>query len=328
MEFRRAGIAGTGMYVPEGKITNQDLSQMVDTSDEWITARTGIKERRRVKDGQACSDLAVAAGKQALEDAGLRPEDIDLVILGTVSGDYQFPATACLVQDRLGAKNAGAFDISAACNGFITGCSIASKFVQTGAINNTLVIGVEALTRFVNYKDRTSCILFGDGAGAAVISNRFERGEILTSELGADGSGWNFMYVPAGGSRKIATPETAKNDGHLMIIRGREVYKFAVNRMVYLVKKAMEMNPEVEFGMVIPHQVNIRIIDSAREKLALREKDIAVNIEKYGNTSAASAPIMLHEAKMAGRLDGMKGKLLVLCAFGAGLNWGYVALKW
>jgi 3-oxoacyl-[acyl-carrier-protein] synthase-3 len=328
MEFKKAGIAGTGMYVPEGRLTNDDLSEMVDTSDEWITTRTGIKERRIISKDQACSDLAVEAGKRALDDAGLRPDDIDLVIVGTVTGDYQFPATACLVQDRLGVKKAGAFDVSAACNGFITGCSTAAKFIQTGEAKNVLVIGVEALTRFVNYKDRTSCILFGDGAGAMVISSRFERGEILSSELGADGSGWNYMYIPAGGSRQVTTPQTAEKDEHLMIIRGREVYKFAVNRMVYLVKKAVEMNPGVDFGMVIPHQVNIRIIESAREKLSLRKEDIAVNIDKLGNTSAASAPIMFHEAKAGGQLDDMVGKLLVLCAFGAGLNWGYVAVKW
>jgi 3-oxoacyl-[acyl-carrier-protein] synthase-3 len=191
-----------------------------------------------------------------------------------------------------------------------------------------LVIGAETLTRFVNYKDRGSCILFGDGAGAAVISDRFERGEILSTALGADGSGWEFMNIPAGGSKRLPSHDTLDQDEHYIIVRGREVYKFAVNRMVDLVRGARDAHQDIEFGMVIPHQVNLRIIESAREKLGLEEEQIAVNIDRYGNTSAASAIIMLHEVKESGMLDGMKDKLLVLCAFGAGLNWGSVSLKW
>lgn len=326
--MKRAGLRGTGIFVPEDVLTNHDFESMVDTSDEWITQRTGIKERRRCSEEQACSDLATKAARCAIEDAGLKPDDIDMVVCGTVTPDYQLPATACLVQKNLALKNAGAFDINAACNGFITALSVGSKFVQTHEAKNVLVIGSEALTKFVNYKERKSCILFGDGAGAAVVSDTFERGEILSSEVGADGTGWHFMWMPAGGTRTPASHQTVDEDGHYIIVKGREVYKFAVNRMVYLVQKARETNQDVEFGMVIPHQVNMRIIESAREKLSLQEEDIAVNIEKYGNTSAASAAIMLHEAKESGQLDDKIGKLLVLCAFGAGLNWGYVALKW
>ncbi|MHC4941825.1 MAG: beta-ketoacyl-ACP synthase III [Planctomycetota bacterium] len=328
MELKKAGIIGTGMCVPDSKLTNEDFERIVDTSDEWITTRTGIKERRKVSDGQACSDLATEAAKEALDSAGLKPTDIDMIVLGTVTGDHAFPATSCLVQNNLGATNSGAFDIGAACNGFIASLSVASKFIQTGEARNVLVIGAETLTKFVNYKDRASCILFGDGAGAAVISNTFQGKEILTAELGADGSGASYMILPAGGSRQPPTVESVSGDGHYIIVKGREVYKFAVHQMVSLVRKAIEMNPGVDFGIVIPHQVNLRIIESAREKLGLEAQQIAVNIHKYGNTSAASAPIMMHEAIQSGMMNGMEGKLVVLCAFGAGLNWGYVAIKW
>ncbi|MFH2002794.1 MAG: beta-ketoacyl-ACP synthase III [Planctomycetota bacterium] len=328
MELKRVGIIGSGMCVPDGIITNDDLKAMVDTSDEWITTRTGIKERRQSAPDQACSDMATEAAQRALEVAGLKPQDIDLIVLGTVTPDHLLPSTACIVQNNLGARNAGAFDISAACNGFISALSTGSKFIQTGEIRNALIIGAEALTKFINYKDRTSCILFGDGAGACVISDTFKGKEILSAEIGADGSGGSFMILPAGGSRMPTTPETAASDDHYIIVRGREVYKFAVNKMVYLINKAREVNPDLEFGKVVPHQVNMRIIESAREKLGLQPKDLLINIDKYGNTSAASVPIMLHEAIEAGQLDDSEGKLVILCAFGAGLTWGYVALKW
>lgn len=316
------------MCLPEGVISNDDLEALVETNDEWITTRTGIKERRRSAPDQACSDMATVAAQRALEDAGLKPEDIDLIVLGTVTPDHFLPSTACIVQNNLGCVNAGAFDISAACNGFVSALSIGAKFIQTGESRNVLVIGAEALTKFINYKDRTSCILFGDGAGAAVMSDKFEGREILTSEIGADGSGGAFMILPAGGSRQPTTPETAASDDHYIIVRGREVYKFAVNKMVYLINKAREVNPDIDFGKVVPHQVNLRIIESAREKLGMQPEDLLINIEKYGNTSAASVPIMLHEAIESGQLEDSKGKLVILCAFGAGLNWGYVAIKW
>jgi len=300
----------------------------VDTSDEWITTRTGIKERRRTTEKEATSDLATKAAKMAIKDAGLEPGDIDLIVVGTVSQDFLLPSTACVVQKNLKAVNAGAFDVGAACNGFITALSVASKFVATGEVRRALVIGAETLTKFVNYEDRGSCILFGDGAGAFVISDEFERGEVLSTEIGSDGTGWSYMLLPAGGSRNVTSHKTLDSGEHKIIVRGREVYKFAVNRMVSLVQKAIEVNPDVEFGLVVPHQVNMRIIESARDKLSLKDEDIAVNIQKYGNTSSASIPIMLHEAKVTGMLDDKIGKLLVLCAFGAGLNWGYVGLKW
>ena len=328
MELKKVGILGTGHYVPDQVITNHDLEKIIDTSDAWITKRTGIKERRKIAENQACSDLASEAARKALEDAGLKPQDLDLIVVATVTGDYQLPATACLVQNNIGAVNAGAFDVNAACNGFVLALSTASKFIATGEVRNALVIGAETLTRFTNYEDRTSCILFGDGAGAMVIGEYAGQGEILSSQVKADGTGWMYMNIPAGGSRTAMTAKLLDENAQCIIVKGREVYKFAVSRMVELVNLARERHPDMEFGMVIPHQVNMRIIESAREKLGLREEDIAVDIEKFGNTSAASVPIMFDEVKASGALDAMKDRLLVLCAFGAGLNWGYCAIKW
>lgn len=328
MELKRVGIAGTGIAVPEKIVTNREFENMVDTSDEWIVQRTGIKERRVTGESEATSDLATLAAQRALLDAGLEATDVGLIVLGTITPDYQLPATACLVQKNIGAVHAGAFDVVAACTGFVAALNIAASFVRTGQVRHALAIGAESMTKFVDYTDRTSCILFGDGAGACVVSDRFDRCEILSAELYADGNGWQYMWQPAGGSRNPATVESVQERGHYFRVHGREVYKFAVSRMVELVQRAREVHSDIEFGMVVPHQVNMRIIESAREKLSLREEDIAVNIHKYGNTSAASVPIMLHEAKSSGQFDSMRDKLIILCAFGAGLTWGYAALKW
>ncbi|MEW6742444.1 MAG: beta-ketoacyl-ACP synthase III [Planctomycetota bacterium] len=326
--LRAAGIRGTGSYLPEKVLDNATLEKMVDTSDEWITTRTGIKERRVVPDHQATSDLAIEAARRAIEAAALGPNDIDLIIVATITSDCLFPAVAVQVQNALGCERAGGFDISSACAGFISALTTGWQFVRSGAHDNVLVIGAETLTRIVNYEDRTSCILFGDGAGAVVLSSEFERGELLGSFLRVDGSGYEIMWVPAGGSRTPLTPQLLEQHRHCMHIRGREVYKFAVNRMVELVMLEKNRNPHIPLGLVIPHQVNMRIIESARERLELSPERVITNIERVGNTSAASIPIAFDEAVRSGRLDRELGKLVVFCAFGAGLSWGSISLRW
>jgi 3-oxoacyl-[acyl-carrier-protein] synthase-3 len=326
--LRPAGIRGTGHYLPERVLTNEDLQALVDTSDEWIISRTGIKERRIVRADEMTSDMALAASRSALDHAGLTAREIDLIIVATVTGDLVLPATACLIQHRLGARKIGAFDVQAACSGFLYGLNAATGFVATGAADNVLVVGVESLSRITDYQDRASCILFGDGAGAAVVSNTFERGEILSGSLGADGERADVIMIPAGGSLRPSSHESVENREHYMRLRGREIYKFAVSKMVELVKEAKRRHSNLELGYVVPHQVNLRIIDSARERLGLAEDQMFVNIERCGNTSAASIGIGLDEASRSGLLDRCQGKLLVMCAFGAGLTWASISLKW
>ncbi|MBI4880801.1 MAG: ketoacyl-ACP synthase III [Planctomycetes bacterium] len=325
---RRVGIRGTGACVPERVLSNDDLQKMVDTSDEWITTRTGIKERRIIADDKATSDLAIEASEKALADAGISAADLDMIIVATISSDYVIPSTACLLQSRLKARHIGAFDIQAACSGFIYAVATAQKFIESGSAHNVLVVGAEALSRVTDYQDRASCILFGDGAGAVILSDQFERGEILSVDLHADGDGEDFIKIKAGGSRHSASHQTVDGREHYMRVRGRDVYRFAVSRMVELVESARQRHPDVALGLVIPHQVNLRIIESARDRLGLQDEQVYVNIDRFGNTSSASIPIGLDEARRAGRLDGEQGKLLVMCAFGAGLTWGAVSLKW
>jgi 3-oxoacyl-[acyl-carrier-protein] synthase-3 len=324
----RVGIRGTGSCVPTKVLCNADFEKMVDTSDEWIQSRTGIRERRVVSEGESTSSLALAAGRRALEAAKLTADQLDMVMVATVTPDNQFPSTACKVQTQLGATRAGAFDIGAACSGFLYGLSVARALVASGTAKNVLLIGAETLSRIVDYGDRTSCILFGDGAGAAVVSSEFERGEILPSRIYADGSGYEIMWIRTGGSAERPTPELLAAGHHFMRIRGREVYKFAVNKMVELVEEQVKSNPELELGFVIPHQVNLRIIESARERLGIAPERIYCNIDKYGNTSAASIPIAFDEAVRSGALDAVRGKLVIFCAFGAGLTWASGALRW
>ncbi|MFO0983920.1 MAG: beta-ketoacyl-ACP synthase 3 [Planctomycetota bacterium] len=250
------------------------------------------------------------------------------MIVGTVTPDNQFPATACLVQRGLGLENAAGFDVSAACSGFLNVLVTGWQFVASGMYDNVLCIGAESLTRVVDYDDRTSCILFGDGAGAAVLSSQFDRGEIRSGYLKIDGSGYEVMHIPAGGTRVPASVETLQGRQHFMRIRGREVYKFAVNRMVELIQREREANPDLELGYIVPHQVNLRIIESAREKLGIEWDKIFVNIEKYGNTSAASIPIAFDELVRSGKLAAATGKQIIFCAFGAGLTWASASLKW
>lgn len=322
------GIAGMGMYVPERVMDNDYFANLVDTNDEWIVKRTGIKERRWVKDGQNCSDLAIEAGRKALADAGLKAEDLDLIVVGTLTADYLMPSCAVLVQAGLGAKNAGAFDVAAACTGFLTALSTAEAFVASGRAKRVLAIGAETLSRYVNPEDRGSCILFGDGAGAAVITSHEEagQGEILGSWLGSDGEGHDFITIPTGGAKTPHTHPEYEKDKQFITLRGRDVYRFAVTKMTEMIRTAAEGYDLDDIGLLVPHQVNMRIIESALERLGWTEERCMLNINRYGNTSAASVPIALAEASEQGRLE--KGKLVVLVAFGAGLTWGANLIRW
>lgn len=324
----QVGIAGTGSYVPERVVPNSYFEKLVDTSDEWIQQRTGIQERRFAADDQATSDLSVEAGKRALEAAGMKAEDLDLIVVGTLTPDYLLPSTACLVQDRLGATKAGAFDVNAACTGFLTALHTGESFIAAGRAKRVLVIGAEKLTSFVDFTDRTSCIIFGDAAGAAVLVPHDEcgQGEILKTTLGADGKGYDFIHMPGGGSRKPPSHETIEKREHYIRMRGRDVFRFAVTYMGEMVSQMIEGHSPDEIGLVVPHQVNKRIIEAALERLEIPPEKVVVNIEKYGNSSAATVPLALDEAVRAGRLE--KGKLVVLVAFGAGLTWGGTLLRW
>ena len=322
------GLRGTGSSVPDRVLDNHMLERMVDTSDEWIVQRTGIRERRIVSEGQSTSDLCIEAGRRALEDAGLKATDIDLIVVGTVTPDMHVPATACLVQARLGATRAAALDLQAGCTGFVYALNVAANFVWAGSAKNVLVIGAECLSRITNYKDRTSCILFGDAAGAAVLSTDFRFGELRSCSIAADGGGYGVMYQTAGGAQTPVTAALIEQEAHRLVIRGREVYKFATNKMVELVRHEQANNPELQLGGVIPHQMNQRIIEAARERLEMPEDNIFVNIQRYGNTSSASIPLALDEARRTGWFKGRDGHLIVLCAFGAGLTWGSAGLRW
>jgi len=321
------GILGTGSFLPERVLTNQDLENMVDTSDEWIVTRTGISERRVSEPGVPTSELAIEASKRALEDAQTEPDEIDLTIVATITPDMSFPATACLVQDALAAKNSGAFDVEAACSGFVCGVAAASSMIMTGSINKALVIGAEELTKITNYEDRTSCILFGDGAGAVVLGPSENR-RIVYTKLGADGSGGEMMKLPAGGTRMPTTAETVRDKLHYMVIRGREVFKFAVTRMQDCIQEAIDARgygPE-DISLIVPHQVNRRILKAAAEKFGLPMEKLAVNIDKRGNTAAASIPIALDEAIKEGKVKA--GDVVILVAFGGGLTWGSALVEW
>lgn len=326
--MKAVGILGIGCYVPEKVLTNQDLEKIVDTSDEWITERTGIKQRHIAAPEEATSDLATKAALMALEDAKTSPEEIDLVIVGTASSDHIFPSTACLVQARIGAKNAAAFDLAAGCSGFVYSLAVASQMIKSGLYKKALIIGAETLSRIMNWTDRNTCVLFGDGAGAAVVGEVEEGYGVLGIDMGADGNGGMHLYQPAGGSRKPATPETAAAHEHTIHMNGPEVFKFAIQIMGKTAKKALanaNMKPE-ELDMLFPHQANLRIISSAAKRLKLPMDKVWVNVNKYANTSAASIPIALTEAQAAGKLT--KGMNIILDGFGAGLTWAAIVLKW
>ena len=320
-------IAGTGSALPEKRLTNDDLSKMVDTNDQWIVQRTGIRERRIAGPGESTATLATTAARRALEAAGLEPKDLDLIVCGTISPEMTFPSTACFVAAALGLNSTPAFDIAAACSGFIYTLETASSFIKAGRYRNVLVLGAETLSRLTDYTDRSSCILFGDGAGAVVLqrSNDTRRG-VIYAGLHADGHGWEMLCCHPG-SRHPVNAAMLESRGQYMKIKGREVYKFAVQRFEELIEDAMrkcELTPE-SIKLIVPHQVNQRIIDSAMDKLGLGIDKAFVNIDRYGNTSAASIPIALDEAIRAGKLS--PGDVTVLVAFGAGLTWANAVIR-
>jgi 3-oxoacyl-[acyl-carrier-protein] synthase-3 len=325
---RYAHITGWGMAVPEKILTNDEIALMVDTNDEWIRTRTGIVQRRIADDNESTASLATEAALRALEIANLRPYEIDLIIVSTSSPEYLFPATACLVQDEIGAIKAGAFDLSAACTGFIYALNMAAQSIMTGSINNAIVIGSETLSRLVDWQDRGTCILFGDGAGAFVLQASDKPGGVLSAIMRSDGSGRESLWLPAGGSRMPTTFDTVHNGLHYIHMNGREVFRFATRVMVQATREAVEAcQLEMDdIRIVIPHQANKRIIESAARGLEIPMERVMVNLDHYGNTSTASIPIAACEAFEKGQLN--NGDYAALVGFGAGLTWGSIVLQW
>lgn len=328
MKSRSVGIIGTGKYVPEKILTNADLEKMVDTNDEWIVSRTGIRERHIASSEQATSDLAYEAAIRALESAGLTAEDLELIIIATITPDTMFPSTACILQDKLGAKKAAAFDLSAACSGFVYGMATANGFIQTGMYKNALVIGADTLSRITDYTDRNTCVLFGDGAGAVILGEVPEGRGFLSFDLGAEGAGGDLLKLEGGGSRLPASNETVQDGKHFIYMNGREVFKFAVRVMgtatEEVLRKAGKTKEDID--LFVPHQANIRIIQSAMQRLSLPEEKCVVNVDKYANTSAASIPLALVEAAEDGRIK--EGDTVLLVGFGGGLTWGASVIVW
>lgn len=327
-ENRAVGIIGLGYCVPEKVLTNQDLEKMVETSDQWIVERTGIKERHIAGPETATSDLALRAAQKALKDANVTADEIDLIIVGTATPDMFFPSVACIIQDKLKASNAAAFDLTAGCSGFAYSLVVGSQFVQTGLYNKVLVIGAETISKIIDWTDRNTCVLFGDGAGAAVLGVVESGYGILGVELGAEGAGGEFLKLPAGGSRLPASNQTISENKHFVHMAGNEVFKFAIRVMGEAALKALEnagLSHE-DVDCLIPHQANIRIIQSAAKRLKLPMEKVFVNVQKYGNTSAASIPIALKEAVDAGKIK--KGDIVELVGFGAGLTWAACVIKW
>lgn len=325
---RTAAIVGLGTAAGERVLLNEDLERMVDTSDEWIVSRTGIRERRITEATTATSDLACAASLEALAEAKVRPEDLDCIIVATVTPDMPFPSTACLLQARLGAHRAAAFDIGAACAGFIYALGIAARFIEGGAYESVLVVGGETLSKITDYTDRSTCVLFGDGAGAAVLRPSEQGFGVLATTLGADGRGADLLKLPAGGSRLPASHETIDRRLHYIQMNGSEVFKFAVRIMGDACLEALAacgLGKE-DVDVFVPHQANWRIIDAAARRLGVPEERVVVNIDRYGNMSSASVPVALAQAVRAGRVR--PGDIVVLVAFGAGLTWGATVLRW
>lgn len=323
----KAGIVGVGSYVPKNIISNFDLEKIMDTSDEWIKTRTGIRERRIVDENEATSDLATKAALNAIKDANLTPEDIDLIIVATITPDMIFPSTACLVQANIKATKAACFDLEAACSGFIYGITVAKQFIESDTYKHVLVIGAEALSRILDYEDRSTAILFGDGAGAVVMGPVSEGG-VLSTSLGSDGNGKDYLNIPAGGSKTPASEDSIKNRLHFIKMAGSDVFKFAVRIMQDASVECIESaNLEIQdIDYLIPHQANIRIIEASAKRLKLSMDKVYVNLDKYGNMSAASIPVALDEAYREGKIK--KGDNIVLVGFGGGLTWGASVVRW
>lgn len=324
----RARITGTGSYVPEKVLTNQDIEKFLDTNDEWIRARTGISERHIAADGEQTSDLATRAAERAMEMAGVSAEDLDLIVVGTITGDYPWPATACIVQGNLGAKNAGAFDVSAACSGFLYALSCAIDRVEAGRCKKALVIGAEVLSRIVNWEDRNTCILFGDAAGAVIVeAGEGDRG-ILSTHLHADGTQLELLYQPGFGTKHMPSVEAIKEKNYFLQMQGNEVFKVAVRSMSEVANIALQANGMTaeDVDLFIPHQANIRILNATAKKIGLKEEQVYINVNRFGNTSGATIPLALDEANRAGCLK--EGDVVLLAAFGGGFTWAATLLRW
>lgn len=320
-------ISGTGSYFPKKVLTNADLEKMVETSDEWITTRTGIKERRIAAKNEATSDLSLEASKEALKAAGMKADELDCILVSTVSGDMSFPSTACFLLDKLGIKDIPAFDLSAACSGFIYGVSIAKAYIESGLYKNILLVGAETLSRFTNWEDRNTCVLFGDGAGAMILSASETNDDVLSVFLGADGSYADLLDMPGGGSRNPSTLETVQEKLNTIHMKGKEVFKVAVTKMALAAEKALEIagKKTEDINVFIPHQANIRIIEAVAKKLDVSMDKVFVNIHKTGNISAATTITALDEAIKTKKLK--KGDLVELIAFGGGFTWGATILR-
>jgi 3-oxoacyl-[acyl-carrier-protein] synthase-3 len=328
MEIRSRAM-GTGMAVPDQVITNEDLARIVDTSDEWIVTRTGMKERRRVRPNQAASDLAIPAALMAIEEAQISAKDLDAIIVATVTSDMLFPSTSCTIQDRIGARHVPAFDVSAGCTGAIYALSLADQMIRVGTCRHILVVGVEVLTKITNWTDRSTCVLFGDAAGAVVLGPSEEPDHgILGFHLASDGGAGHTLRMPAGGSRMPATHETVDKRLHTLYMRGNEIYKTAVNTMTESCRVLFDQGgiDADEVDLFIFHQANLRIIEAVGKRLNVPSEKVFVNIHKYGNTSSASTLLAIHEARQAGKLK--PGSLLLQVAFGAGLTWGGILWRW
>lgn len=325
MSTIHARIAGTGSFLPSRVLTNQDLERMVDTSDEWIVERTGIRERRISSAEQAASDLAYEASVKALEDAGLEARELDAILVGTVTGDYAFPSTGCILQERLGAKNAFAYDFGAACSGFLYGLLQAQAFIRSESCHRVLVIGVETLSKVVDWTDRNTCVLFGDGAGAAVIEAGVPG--ILALRVRSDGALSDIISLPAGGSRTPITPELIAERKNRIQMRGNETFKVAVKAMESVLLEVVQEAGirQSEIDLLIPHQANMRIIQALGKRLEVPEERVYVNVDRYGNTSAATIPIAIDEARRTGRIG--PGSLVVVAAFGSGVTWGAAVIR-
>ena len=327
--LRSAGIVGLGMYVPDRVMTNRELEAIVDTDDAWIFSRTGIRERRIAAPEQATSDLALPAALEAMEVAGIAAADLDLIIVATCTGDMgSFPATAAILQDRLGCGKIPAFDVAAVCSGFVYALDVAAQYVETGRYNTVLVVGAEVMSKVLDWKDRNTCVLFGDGAGAAIVRPCAQGTGILGSVLGADGAGVCLLNIPAGGTRTPLTPALIEERQNFMMMKGREVFRFAVEIMGEAANKALTAVGLTadQVDLFIPHQANIRIIDAAAKRLGLPKEKVFVNVDRYGNTSAASIPLALCEAWKQGRIQ--PGAIVVTVGFGAGLTWGANVIQW
>jgi 3-oxoacyl-[acyl-carrier-protein] synthase-3 len=325
---RSASIVATGAYVPSRILTNADLEKIVDTSDEWILSRTGIRERRIAGDDEFTSDMGAKAAQQALELGGIDPREIDLIIVATCTGDTVFPATACYIQDKIGATRAAAFDVQAACSGFLYALVTADQFIATGVYKTVMVIGAEKLSSIVNWKDRNTCVLFGDGAGAVILQHRPGSRGLLAFDMGADGAQTSILSVPASGCRIPMTPEVIDQRLQYLQMAGKEVFKYAVTAMNRSAEECLEkagVKPE-QVRWFIPHQANQRIVDAVAQRMNVGLEHFVINLERYGNTSSACMPIALHETSMAGKLN--RGDLVLMVSFGGGLTWASTVLEW